>query len=321
MLLKKTEKVVNKKAHDFTISIIIAAYNKPKELYNTIQSLLVGSVVPNEIVVSDQSTNDEIENILKPFMNEECESHIKYVKSHQRGLSANRNNALKAAEGDFIASVDDDVTVDNKWLELMLTEWISVWNKGTVLITGRILPSSKFKEDSLVTALRISNERTIYEGKAIPMGIFIGAQFGASRKLFEALGEKPFDEELGVGTINFPGADDDDFAYRVQKNGFKIIYEPSIFVVHHTERIDDWRKLRYTRAIGNGAELAKHFLNGDLSLIITLLKVISINFMKGFRAVLKRQEPEGSARLMACYGFLEGFIKWIFYTIISKPKI
>lgn len=316
----QSENEINRKVYDFTVSIIIAAYNKPKELYDTIQSLLKGSVIPDEIVVSDQSSNNEIENIIKPFMNEDCKSLIKYTKSTRRGLSANRNNALNAASGDFIASVDDDVTVDNNWLKLMLDEWISKWNKEIVLITGRILPSSKFKEDSMVTALRVGNERIIYEGKAEPMGVFIGAQFGASRKLFEALGDKPFDEELGVGTINFPGADDDDFAYRVQKKGFKIVYEPSIYVIHHTERVSDWRKLRYTRAIGSGAELAKHFLNGDTSLLVTLLKVISINFSKGLKAVIKRQEPEGSARLFASYGFVIGFNKWIWYSLLNKPK-
>jgi glycosyltransferase involved in cell wall biosynthesis len=292
-----------------SVSVIIATRNGSREILRSLSSLLAGNVVPDEVVVLDQSDDDRTRRKVEEAQRLPGGDRIRYLHSTRPGLCAHRNDALAAANGDFIASIDDDVAVPSDWLERMLQEWTQQWQRGDVLITGRILRGPEIGPDDLVTAIVEHPERRVIRGRRVPCGIFVGAQFGAPRTLFRRLEPMPFDERLGVGA-RFSGADDDEFAYRVQLLDAPIVYEPSIWCTHHTVRVTGWRKMTYTRAIGTGAAMAKHFFKGDRRMLAELLRYVAIQWVKAFKAVLKLEEPEGSSRLIGSAGVIVGFGKW-----------
>lgn len=302
---------------DIRVSVIIGTRNRPDQIQHTLMSLLDSSRCPDEIVVLDQSDDDLTKEEVDAVRSLPNGDRIRYVTSKRRGLSANRNDAIREATGDFIASVDDDVAVEKRWLEFMLREWITVWGKRPVLITGRILPAPEFQPGALVTAIRLSEKRTVFEGKPRATDVLIGAQFGASRQVFTKLGKSPFDEMLGVGA-KFPGADDEEFAYRVQKAGFPVVYEPSIAVTHYTERRNDWRRVNFKYGVGNGAAMAKHLLRGDIGILLSWSHSFAVNIVKSIKAALRLKEPEASGRLLTSAGLLIGLLGWMLAVVTGR---
>jgi|GEM_PF-4809921 len=301
------------------VSVIIPTRNNTRKIEHNIQSLLSGRICPDEIIVSDQSDNDETRKVTSRVISELDADRIKYIRQSRTGLSANRNDALRHASGDFIVFVDDDVIVSKDCIALMLAEWSEVWNYKPVLITGRILPAPEFSEGDLVTALRQVDSRMVFDGKPSMHGVLIGAYFGGSKKLFELAGPSPFDEKLGLGA-RYPAAEDDEFAYNLQKKGLPVVYEPGIVVTHHTKRVSGWRRMRYTRSIGSGGAIAKHFLLGDYKIIFELARQFLVNLKKAVHALVRFNEPEGTSRLLASAGLLYGFTRWTIEDIFNRAS-
>lgn len=291
------------------VSVIIATRNGSRGILRALSSLLAGNVVPDEIIVLDQSDDDLTKKKVAEAHQLPGGARIRYICSTRPGICAHRNDAIAAARGEFIASIDDDIAVAADWLELMLREWKENWVGRDVLITGRILPGPEVEQNDLITAIVDHPQRQVSRGRPTPLGALVGAQFGAPRTLFDRLKPMPFDERLGLGT-RYSGADDDEFAYRVQLLGVPIVYEPSIWCTHHTVRLSGWRQMTYTRAIGGGAALAKHFPQARWRILLELTRYIAVQWAKAAKAIVRLQEPEGSSRIIASVGVLVGFAKW-----------
>lgn len=299
-----------------SVSVAVPTRDRGKKIQDTLRSLLAGSRVPDEILVVDQSADDRTRSaVVEELRPLDAGGRITYVRTRNRGLNVNRNDALAAASGEFIAFVDDDVSVEREWLAGMLREWLDRWDGGAVVITGPILPGPEFPAGTPVPAVRLGTERRVFERPRL-FDVLYGAHFGAPRHVFEALGTPAFDERLDVGTP-FPGAGDEDFAYRVLRAGIPIVYEPSVIVVHHPLP-RNWRRTRYGYALGVGGFMAKHALQADARAWAELPRAVASNLAKGTRALLRDEEPEGTARLAAAAGLVVGFTSWIIRRLAGR---
>ena len=288
--------------------MIISILVPQDTIFALFESIFKGSVVPDEVVVVDQSDNDATKLEVEKFESSSGIS-VKYKKSKRRGLCANRNDCIAEATGDFLIFIDQDMTVDKNWLKKIIEEWTNNWEQGFVVVSGRTLPGEEFEPNELVPSIQDAIDRKVHTQRPKTTEVLYGAYFGASKKLFESLKPKAFDERLGVGT-KFPGADDTDFAYRVIQQNYPIVFEPQILAYHHPPP-RSWRKMRYDYAVGIGAYIGKHLLLGDIKMIGDLARNIVVNLAKGTKAIFKNEEPEGSARLLASVGFISGFFRWI----------
>ncbi len=87
-----------------TFSVVIAAYNAAGFIGAAIESVLHQSVGAHEIVVCDDASTDETVKIVQAY-----DSHVTLLRSERnRGCAASRNEALRAASGDFIVILDAD---------------------------------------------------------------------------------------------------------------------------------------------------------------------------------------------------------------------
>jgi glycosyltransferase involved in cell wall biosynthesis len=89
------------------VSVVIPTYNRPHLIGRAVQSVLNQTYQNFEIVVIDDSPNDETEQIIKSFNDQ----RIKYIKNKERkGPSAARNQGIKASDpqSKYIAFLDDD---------------------------------------------------------------------------------------------------------------------------------------------------------------------------------------------------------------------
>lgn len=85
------------------VSVIIPTYNRSKYIANTINSVLNQSFSDYEIIVINDGSTDDTEEILKPYKDK-----IIYKKIKNQGVAAARNEGMKLASGKYIAYLDDD---------------------------------------------------------------------------------------------------------------------------------------------------------------------------------------------------------------------
>lgn len=89
-----------------TVSVITAAYNRPKYLSEAIESVLAQTCGDWElIIVNDGSTNET------PAVIERYAAHdarIRVISQPNQGLAKARNNGIAAARGRYVAFLDDD---------------------------------------------------------------------------------------------------------------------------------------------------------------------------------------------------------------------
>jgi glycosyltransferase involved in cell wall biosynthesis len=87
-----------------TISVIIPAYNGAATISHAIDSILGQTRAPDEIIVSDDCSVDQTPEVVA-----RCHGRLRYVRrSHNGGLSANRNTGVRASHGEWILVLDQD---------------------------------------------------------------------------------------------------------------------------------------------------------------------------------------------------------------------
>tara|TARA_B100000073_G_scaffold159894_1_gene132060 strand:+ start:2871 stop:3698 length:828 start_codon:yes stop_codon:yes gene_type:complete len=95
------------------ISVIIPTFNRKKTLKRAIQSVLMQSYAPYEIIVIDDGSDDGTKEWLKDNY-----PNVKYIYQMNSGVSSARNKGIKFARGDWIALLDSD----DEWLPSKLKD-------------------------------------------------------------------------------------------------------------------------------------------------------------------------------------------------------
>lgn len=90
----------------YTFSILVPAYETPAVyLEDMTDSVLNQTYSKLELIIADASPSDTVEKIIKRYDDE----RIRYLRLREnKGISANTNEALKAACGDYIGLLDHD---------------------------------------------------------------------------------------------------------------------------------------------------------------------------------------------------------------------
>ena len=99
------------------VSVIIPAYDVADFIGDALDSVFAQTFTDYEVIVVNDGSPDtlELEQALAPYM-----SRIVYLKQENRGVSAARNTAIKAARGSLLAFLDgDDVWLPN-YLEVQV---------------------------------------------------------------------------------------------------------------------------------------------------------------------------------------------------------
>jgi glycosyltransferase involved in cell wall biosynthesis len=89
------------------ISVIIPTYNRAYSLERAIKSVLTQSFPYYELIVVDDGSTDDTANLLEKY------PQIKVISQANQGVSVARNNAVKQAQGKYLAFLDSD----DEWLE------------------------------------------------------------------------------------------------------------------------------------------------------------------------------------------------------------
>ena len=88
------------------VSIIIPAYNAARYITETLDSILVCGYNPLEVVVVNDGSTDDTQNILKTYAAKH--ENIRLLQQENKGVSYARNLAIGEAQGKYILPVDAD---------------------------------------------------------------------------------------------------------------------------------------------------------------------------------------------------------------------
>ncbi len=193
------------------ISAIITTYNRPDHLRAALLALSRQSVKPDELIVADDGSDDSTKKVIEDFATV-AKIPVAHVWQEHKGFRAakSRNNALRVAEGRFIAFVDQDGLAHSNWL----AQHIALGKPGHFNIGGLLMLNE--------------NETSALSEKAIASGKFESFHSPEEEKRLARLHRKAsmygFLRKLGIGIKNKPRLDSGNFsAYRAdleKVNGF-----------------------------------------------------------------------------------------------------
>lgn len=264
------------------LSVAISTRDRPDALERCLQALASGDVLPSEMIVVDQSSNDATRSVV-----EKCgrgTMGITYIRQEPLGLAVSQNTALAHATCPVVAIIDDDCIADKKWLATL--EQAFSLPEGFGAVTGRVLPMEPEGERVYPVASRISTVRRDFSGKMLPWPVGGGNNFAVRREWFDRIGG--CDERLGPGSPGEGGVDMDLF-YRLLRAGARIRYEPEALVYHERQSKAGRIARRPMYGHGMGASCAFRLREGDLYALPMLGQWLIFRARLLSQAILGRQ--------------------------------
>lgn len=100
---------------DELVSIIMPSFNTGEYITETIESVLAQSYNNWELIIVDDCSSDNTDEIIRMYL---LDDRIRYLKNEKnRGAAFSRNKALREAKGKWIAFLDSDDLWMNEKLE------------------------------------------------------------------------------------------------------------------------------------------------------------------------------------------------------------
>ncbi len=245
-------------------TLVVCTRNRPGFVQTLVESVLEGDAVPAEIVIVDQS--DAPEAPLSDRLSERG-ADLVHVPSRSRGLSAARNVGIRSARHPVLVFADDDMIATPTWYRVLLSSLVEAGER--TVVTGQVRATEPEVRRGFAPSLKTGGERVVYAGR-LTVDVLYPNNMALFRLAIEEVGG--FDERLGAGTPRFPGAEDNDFGFRLLEAGYRIVYEPNALLYHRAWRARrEYLRLQWRYARGQGGFYAKHLSIRDRFMLRRLL--------------------------------------------------
>ncbi len=146
------------------ISVIITVFNRRHFLHKALLALRSQSQPIDEIIISDDGSDEDILGLVRDFART-VDFCVKYVRQENQGfrLARCRNNGVRAADGDFLIFIDQDVVytkdylktfIDNKKTKRFLVAYpVRLTEEQTAALTDKQILKAEY--DKLITKKQI----------------------------------------------------------------------------------------------------------------------------------------------------------------------
>jgi glycosyltransferase involved in cell wall biosynthesis len=210
-------------------SVIIPVYNRPDEIKELLESLVVSDYIkPYEVIIVEDGSTITCSNEIEKYKDK---LNISYIFKENSGPGDSRNFGMKKAKGDYFIIFDSDCIIPKQYLSEVEKElecsYVDCYGGSDAALDtfSAIQKAINFAMTSFLTTGGIrggSEKLTKFQPRSFNMGI--------SKKAFEA--------SNGFGNIH-PG-EDPDLSIRLWKLGYETRLFPKA-IVFHKRRID-WDK-------------------------------------------------------------------------------
>ena len=101
-----------------TVSLIITTYNRPQALELVLKSAIEQSVIPNEIIIADDGSDDEtVELIHRMAKKSSVPIHHAWQEDEGFRAASARNKAIRQADSEYLILIDGDMLLHPKFVE------------------------------------------------------------------------------------------------------------------------------------------------------------------------------------------------------------
>jgi glycosyltransferase involved in cell wall biosynthesis len=263
----------------------VPTYGRPAYLRDGLISLLGQDFPPeqHEIIVVDNKPTGEARQIVASLASE-WRRLIHFIEEPNVGLHNARHAGAKAARGEILAYVDDDVIAHPGWLRAIL----GPFEEPPVAIAGgKVLPEweaqppewlAQFPQ-SYLSLLDLGAER---RELSWPEGAY-GCNMAIRRSvLYEVGGFNP--DAMGDRRLIWLRGDGESGLHRkVYDAGYKVIYEPGAWVYHRIPPARLKAEAFYHRGMKSGLSASYSQLRDTAKLRFFTLRVIRRAFMAFLR--------------------------------------
>jgi glycosyltransferase involved in cell wall biosynthesis len=209
------------------ISVIVPSYNRAEAIKLTLKHLARQSISAElfEVLVVDDGSQDNTKEIVAAIEND---LSIEYIKQKNRGVAATRNHGAQRARANLLLFLDADVIPESNLLE---THIKSHYSKPEKLVVGRVRPWPGFPRRWYDQVVDPETAGMDYgdKPKIVPFYMSLGGNLSLTRDAFNQIGG--YDE-------SFPeaGVEETEFAYRAEKIGYCLSYQPAAIGYHNHPR-------------------------------------------------------------------------------------
>jgi GT2 family glycosyltransferase len=280
-----------------TVAVTIPTLGRGDALARCIRAIAAGSVVPEAIVVVDQSQDGE----LGPLCREAAGSVEVVLVPHERaGLSAARNAGLGSVRQSLLAITDDDCVPDPEWLAAAVTAFDA--DPAIVACCGRVLPLPDPTGKLTPVSSRTSDVSRTYRSTLSPWQIGSGGNMVVRADALRACGG--FDARLGAGSGGGAG-EDVDLLHRLLEQG-PVRYEAAMIVRHEQKPRELRRETRRRYGRGVGAAAVLWLRNGDARAPAVLASWLLLRSRLLLAAARRRDTGEVTDELRVLAGTVSG---------------
>lgn len=196
------------------VDVIIPTIGRKIYLYDFLKDLAKQTYLPDSVIIVEQNSQPGSVSELHYLSSEVWPFKIKHFFTNQAGACNARNLALEKVENEWIFFADDDIRIEQNFLE-------SAFEKV-----------SKYKNKVLTFSCLLENQ------KEINQEVFQWGAFGSGCSLVkkEVIKNIKFDlkYEFGFG-------EDSDFGMQIRKQGYDVLYFPYPHILHLKAPIGGFR--------------------------------------------------------------------------------
>ncbi len=236
------------------IDIVIATYNSEDRIGRTLESLSRSTLPKDQwrLLVMNNNSRDNTKAVVESFADK---INVQVIDVPMPGKSKALNAALAHLMQDLILFTDDDVDLDERWMESMIAAAHN--NASYDIFTGRIIGKWEKEPDAkLKTWIPVGSTYAIHEretsGDCDP-GMVWGPNMAYRKRIFDE-GFR-FNEKIGPTPAAFYAmGEDTELAQRAFEAGHKVYYTADAVVVHtikHATVNEDW-VIRRAERLGYG---------------------------------------------------------------------
>ncbi len=226
-------------------SIIILTFNQLEYTKKCVESIKRCTPEQHEIIFVDNGSKDGTVQWLRKLVSEN--NNYRLIENKENlGFAKGCNQGIKAARGEYIVLLNNDVIVTKGWLSGLIDCLKKAPNAGIIgPMTNNISGIQKipvdYKDESSIENFA-KRFRETWRGRRIPSRRVVGFCMLFRKELVDKIGL--FDESFGTG--NF---EDDDFCLRAELAGYQNYIAGDVFIHHYGSRSFIGNKIDYSALI------------------------------------------------------------------------
>lgn len=265
------------------VSVVVPTFNRGPVLADTLSRLCASEVDAADdveiLVVDDGSAVPAKEAVASRWGSDTPPGwSVRWLRQANAGPAAARNAGFRAAEGDLVLFVDDDILVPPDLVRAHIAAHRT--HPGSVIFGLCPFATPRRKTPFRAYLDAIPGDYPPDAGVLIAMPTVASGQISVERTQF------PSAEGVYSSDLVTPAAEEYELAHRLTRNGVPILLAPGILAIHdHEVEIASYCRQQYKHGLGCGEAVAKQPALRELS---ALRHIVDRSSKGGLKALASR---------------------------------